>query len=90
VAAAAAWAHPDAASFSHARHWPPSHTPVVHVTATSTKRSTKPCYVGTHSQQGHDSKLVKALEAKGTVACEQPPRPNLNPSTFPGILANLG
>lgn len=60
--------------------------------ADSTKRSTKPCYVGTHPERAKDSKLVKALEAKGTVACEQPPRsaPNIDTSKYLGALANLG
>jgi hypothetical protein len=58
--------------------------------AARTGKGTKPCYVGTHEQSQRDSKLLKALEAKGTVACEQPPRPNVIRSLLPSALANLG
>lgn len=57
--------------------------------SSSERLHNKSCYAGTHRERRNDSAFVKSVERRGTVACEQPPKPNLA-SLIPSAVANLG
>jgi hypothetical protein len=69
--------------------------PVFLTTAATSKgtKTVKPCYMGLHPHSSKDPKAIKVMEQRGTLACEQPPKPNMgitSVAALAGSIANTG